>query len=315
MEAATATPEPDVLERQGPPIADLAPEVPEEPAERRSPKQMFCFAGWVHIGPGADECPDVDENASTNTCARTDHFHAWCRMPNQYQREEIREKALAAKARRRRELNDPDTDGYLILEGDMDELAEAGDEGKEAIVTERLTRDWPADYLEAMRDVQDEDADEPDPDDPDGDAPKKWAHIEDDQRRHAVLREMNEEELLGHTDELDSLDKHLTAYGEAIEARLKEIQEPKREAMLEREIGELVDEVRGDRVRQDSTAAFTATWDKWEWYIGSLSFVGGPRVFASIGELEQAAPEVHEILKAHYQALDRARQEGLTGNS
>jgi hypothetical protein len=61
--------------------------------------ELFRYSSWVHIGGGAEDC----EEAETGTCADPLHFHAWCRLPNQLQHADIRERALASKARRIRQ--------------------------------------------------------------------------------------------------------------------------------------------------------------------------------------------------------------------
>jgi hypothetical protein len=81
-------------------------------------------------------------------CGNPLHFHAWCRLPNQLQHEDIRERALAAKARRIRQLRDPECDAYQILESDMSELLRIGDEG--LIVDELANKDWWKRQIDAM---------------------------------------------------------------------------------------------------------------------------------------------------------------------
>jgi hypothetical protein len=76
----------------------------------KTPRQMFRYSTWVHVGPGAVDCEAINEQAGTNECSNPLHFHAWCRLPNQFQHREIREKALAAKARKTRLLRDPESD-------------------------------------------------------------------------------------------------------------------------------------------------------------------------------------------------------------
>src|SRR5262245_8571172 len=102
-----ATAEPQTPEQDG---KVPEQEIPKKDAQK-APGELFKFSAWVHIGVGADEC----EHAQTGNCADPGHFHAWCRLPNQFQHQDIRERALAAKARRIRQLRDPATDGYDVL--------------------------------------------------------------------------------------------------------------------------------------------------------------------------------------------------------
>jgi REP element-mobilizing transposase RayT len=46
---------------------------------------------------------------ATGKCTDPDHFHAWIRLPNQFQIRDIAEKAKAAQARKKRMLRDQQT--------------------------------------------------------------------------------------------------------------------------------------------------------------------------------------------------------------
>src|SRR4051794_11552830 len=84
-------------------------------------QKLLRYADYVHVGPGADACPEGEKG----TCQDPFHFHAYCRMPNQFQHAQIREFGLAAKARRMRQLRDPDADSHQILEAEMENLLRA----------------------------------------------------------------------------------------------------------------------------------------------------------------------------------------------
>jgi hypothetical protein len=99
-------------------MATVATEQDQQPKDAtRSPNQLFRYSAWVHVGDGAQDCATAEIG-----CTDPGHFHAWCRLPNQLQHEDIRERALAAKARRIRQMRDPEADAHEILELDMAEL-------------------------------------------------------------------------------------------------------------------------------------------------------------------------------------------------
>src|SRR3954465_4912909 len=113
----------------------------------KSPDQLFRYSAWVHVGAGAERC----EEGETGPCGNPLLFHAWCRLPNQLQHQEIRERALAAKARRIRQLRDPESDAAQILASDMDELRRVA--SHEDLVDELVRKDWWKRQMEAMGDI------------------------------------------------------------------------------------------------------------------------------------------------------------------
>src|SRR4051812_13441277 len=95
------------VETASTPEPEAAPAEPERSdSTSRDRSQMFEFSGYVHVGPGAKEC----EHGEDGECDNAVHFHAWTRLPNPFQQQAIREKANAAKARKRRVLRDPESD-------------------------------------------------------------------------------------------------------------------------------------------------------------------------------------------------------------
>jgi hypothetical protein len=289
------------------PTAVQAPAPPEEKKDPATvtPKEMFRWSSWVHVGPGSDECEDVDEqkDGGVNECANPLHFHAWCRLPNQFQHREIREKAMAAKARKVRQLRDPDSDAYAVMEADLDALARQGDAAKPALLDEILGKDILRDYLEAANDVKEieddvqaEDAIEP---------ALKYAHVEQDEIRLAELRAMPEDKR--PKDEYEELGKHVAEFHEAVQKRLREVQQPRHDSLEAQDVNALVDLIRDNRIERDSMADFMHTYSAWSWLLGTLKQPRGARVWGSIEQMEEAAPEVIEALQVVYDDLEQTR--------
>jgi hypothetical protein len=259
----------------------------------KPPRELFRYSAYVHVGPGAEECEHRDDGA----CSNPEHFHAWCRLPNQFQHQDIRQRALAAKARRIRQLRDPEADSCVILEADLEEIARTGDQ--ETVVDEIVGKDWWKRQLEAMRDVEER---------------EEFEHIERDRERLGEIDRMPEDKR--PAEERDEIERHLTAYGEAVDARRKELEDPVRAALADKSMDELVQMIRDDRVTAEASSAFMGTYSKWEWFAGTM--VCGQRdvrVFASIDALENAAPEVVEALRTTYAELEVSLQRGPKGNS
>jgi hypothetical protein len=289
-------------------VATLATE-PETPVAAQTPTQMFRYSGWVHVGPGAADCEAINEDEGTNDCSDPRHFHAWCRLPNQFQHREIREKALAAKARKVRQLRDPETDAHAILEDSLDQLARQGDGAIKVLVEELLGREWWADYMEAAQDVQERE----EGDDGEGDPIRPFAHIEKDQERHEELKALPEDER--PKDEFDELGRHLAAYAAAVRERQEEIVAPKRKALEERGVNALLDLVRDQRINAASTDEFMHVYSTWTWLVGTLKQPGGDPVWPpNPALLVDVAPEALEEVKELFEDLETTQQQGLEGN-
>jgi hypothetical protein len=267
-------------------------------------KELFRFSSWLHVGPGAENCEDVDEEKGTCACGNPLHFHAWCRLPNQFQHREIRDKAMAARARRARQLRDPESDSWAVLEAELDELRRLGEQAaKPGIVDELVQRDWWRDYLEAVKDVDEMEDDK---------GEKRFAHIEEDRRRFNELSNKPADER--PTEEFDELASHLAAYEEQIRLKTEEAQRPRREGFEQREFEDLLGLIRDQRIDSEVTEVFTHIYSTHQWLAGTLTEVRGRPRFASIDELQTAAPEVVDALQNTFGELERTFQQGETGN-
>ena len=199
MQATEAPPEPTTTE-PAPPI--------------RSDKQLFRFSTWIHVGPDAETCDEGEQG----TCSNPLHFHAWARLPNQFQHRHIREKALAAKARRARQLRDPESDAHAVMEDELDEIARLGDAGRKQLIDDLIGRDWWRDFLEAAKDVKEIENDRDE---------QVYATIDEDQQRFKELDAKPEDER--PKDEYDELERHLAAYNDAVDKRRAELEKPRRD--------------------------------------------------------------------------------------
>lgn len=260
----------------------------------KAPAELFRYATFVHVGDGADTCPDGENGDCTNGR----HFHAWVRLPNQFQHADIRRRAQADKARRIRQLRDPDSDAATILDADMAELLRVGD--LDALVDELVNKEWWKDHLEAMREVEDR---------------EEFEHITADRERLQQINELPEDKR--PQEEYDELVKHSDAYSKAVEAARDELQAPRRQSLQGLAPEKLIELVREERIDAEATSAFLETYSKWEWFAGTLRPPGRPaqKLYQSIGELEDESPDIIDAIRAAYQDLERSFQRGPTGNS
>lgn len=290
-----------------------APDPPEasDPAAKTT-AQMFRYSAWVHVGEGAEECDRVNEQASEVTCDDPEHFHAWCRLPNQFQHRETREKASAARARRVRQLRDPESDGFAVVEAEMDDLARRGEEVKEGLVEELAQKDWWDDTVKASKDLAEIDAEGED-------AGKLWEHIERDQLRLREIREMDDEDQ--PAEELAELVRHCGRYADELEKATNERFEPRKASLMELDLNEIIEQIREQKIEAEGHAAFMDTYNSWAWYIGTLKVkpLGAnagrvERKFDSIEDMQAAAPEVLLMLEIAFGDLETSARTSGSGN-
>lgn len=278
-----------------------APEAPEAVEEGvKSPgRRLYEFSSWLHVGPGAEECADVEEEKGESNCSNRIHFHAWCRVPNQYEARDIATKALAAKARKARQLRDEDSDASQILDDEMESIAALGDEGKATLVMELVQRDWFKDYLEAEQEVLELEADDPGEGEPD----KKYALIKEDERRFAELEAMPEDER--PADEYAELEKHLAAFHQDVKDHHDQIQESKRAPLMGRDINALIDMVRKERVVAMANDEFHHVRRSWTMVYGVLRLPNGDQVWNEPEDLRRAPQEVLAAVNVLFDDLER----------
>jgi len=283
MTETTATPE--------------APEAETTVAEDATPVKMHRFSTYLHVGPGAEECEHREDGA----CTERDHFHGWCRLPNQFERDTLREKAGAAAARRLRILRDEDSDMRVILDGELEALKARDD--RDSLIEEITGKNFLEDHLRALQEVAEENED--------------YKTIDDDRERLRALEEMAEDER--PTEEFEHLQTHIKDHTDLVNARRDDIEEPRREAVKEKTIDELCDIVREQRIDALGNASRTEAYSKWEWYICTFkpkpSDKGFPneRVFPHINEFTAAPPEVLEAIATTITDLEKEANDSLKG--
>lgn len=282
----------------------------EEPvAVTATGKRMFRHSQFIDVGEGALEC----EHKRDGECADPEHFHAWCRLPNPYQHEDMRNKGLAAKARAIRALKDPEADVTVVLDA---ELATINDESyKDTIIDELLSREWTEDYLKAQEDVEAED---------------DFEHITQDREEWGRVDKANtdipEEE---RSEEYKRLRSHMEKYLARIGTRLDEIQKPKREEFGDRSMESIMDLVRSKRIEELGGAAFANSFSAWQIFVGTYKVdlhptLGRPhaprwedigvRDRPAPGTMYGEAPEVIDALQRLYNNLSLSLQAGSAGN-
>lgn len=268
-------------------------------APATEPAKPFTWSEHIHLGDGAEDCPDNGAG-----CTDTNHFHVWLRVANPFVRDTLREQAMAARARRLRLFRDPESDSSLVLEGELDELRQEAEraDSTETLIDRVLLKDWGRRHLEAMKEAtEDED----------------FEHIDADRERFAELADLPDAEC--PTEEFDALDQTIIAYGERVEELRKQAEAPVRESLTHKTIDELLALIREDRIAAEGNTAFFDTWLRSNIVAGTYypepdgKRPTRPR-FENVAALAQLGVEEAEALRAAFVTLESGFQAGL-GNS
>lgn len=244
----------------------------------------------------------VNVPAECEGCDDPEHFHAWIRLPNKFQHKEIREKALAARARRLRVLREEDSDSRVILE---DELALLLDADKAQLVEEIINQDSGKDMMQAVTDVGEIEAEEQ-PEE--GETVYLYAHIDQDEERLQDLEKQDEEDR--PTEEYEELVKHVQSYYTAIDNRAREIQDPERQTLNEQDMEDLVEIVRKHRIDSEGMGEFLHTYNSWMIVFGTLLADKSGRRFKHLDSLTDQAPEIVDALVETFQELESGARVG-----
>ena len=286
-------------------LVDLEPAA----AQAEVKDTLFRYSAFVDIGGDAKTCP----NARDGKCKWTGHFHAWIRLPNAFQQDDIREKGLAAKARKLRELRDPESDAAVVLEERF--AAFADDQAFiDELINEMVGREEIEDFLQAQADVNER---------------EEYQFIAQDQEHYRRMAEgdLPEEQ---QSDEFKRLARHLAAHSEAVRTALAEIQANKRAEWQQRPAEEILAMAKAKRADDEADHAFMAAYDAWTWFTGTFKVDIHPDTKhphvpmwreigradrPEMGTLFSESPEVVDGLRTAFNELRASLQRGAAGNS
>lgn len=289
----------------------------QTPQSTKDRPSLFKHAAWVHIGEGAEECEQRFAK-----CDDDAHFHAWVRLANPYQVQDIIEKATAAKARRMRMLRDPDSDASVILEDELAEIRQsildAEQEGQEnamkaILVDEVFEADFQEDYTRAVREVDDLEDESAEPKD-DGKLPKLYANIDADREEYERQRELPEDQ---RGDDYEELEKTVANYSREIDRVMDANRAPRREALMAKSADEWVEMVRRDRIDRIAAEVHLQTFNLWQTFVctyraagvkGDKPITPRERYFKSMEQLRFETPtDVVAGLHAAFRELEQTQ--------
>lgn len=289
-----------------------APTEPEHsPAETAQAKKLNNGSEYIHVGPGASECEciqtvergGVEMRIPDGSCTNPEHVHAWCRLPNQFERQDLQTQAAAAAARKRKSLMDPDSNSRVILDGELEGILHRGD--RDVLVSEIVGLHFLEDHMAALEEVEHEHP--------------EFEHIDADKERLRVLEAMPEEER--PEEEFTTLRKTIAEHTRLVNVAREENERPRREALADKTIEQLIDIVRDQRIDNHANTAHSEEYAKWVWYIcamkpKALDKPGFPneRLFASIQDFLHGPPELLEVIAETMTRLEREGQANLKGS-
>lgn len=281
---------------------ETIPTVPE-PAQAE-PDSLYRYSAWVHVGVGAAECEWVDEPAGTvqpDMQGCDGHFHAWCRIPNEFQRREIAEHAKAAAARKRRQMRRDGTTAFEMLEEGLDSLV-ASAAGMERARNELMGEGWFQAFQDAQREVRDMD-------DPhsEGEEPEKlYANIDTDVARFQRLVSEGSVE----SDEFVELQDHVAGFELKLQEQVEALLKPERDRLEGMDDLDVIAELRNARIERAGQEEFIHHFNAHTWL--SCTFpqrAGEPDpAFRDLKQLERAAPEVLAALRSTFDGLQATAQ-------
>jgi hypothetical protein len=255
----------------------------------RSSSELFKWSGYVHVGAGAEDCPQ----RTTGACVDPTHFHAWVCLPNTFQIRDIVDKARAAKARKRRALRDPESDVHAVLEDELDELRrEHYDELVDALARGSIDKRLP----EIVRELQEDERFE------------HYAQDAEEYRRQSALPEDQRD-----AEEWERLQADMVAYSDALQKAVDEEIERERERLRALPPDDVVEEERRARIDSIGTEVYLHTYYTWVMFVGarqpSDSVFSSKRKFAAPEDLKSAPPEVVTALRDKIKELESATTE------
>lgn len=280
------------------------PIVPE-PAQAE-PDSLYRFSTWLHVGHGAETCAAVNEETGVVACTAADHFHAWLRLPNDFQKRDMVDHATAAAAAKRRQMRLDGTAINIVLEEGLERIRDE-EGGTERIIDELLGATLMRDYMDSVSETRDIDDPhwEPGEGETEKDAPKLYGTIDTDIARHQRLLSENVD--AESNDEMKELIAHIAAYQADVQGRLEGRRLPRRDALELQSDDELVDALRKRRIEAAGQDEFMHHYSAHEWLACTYrdrSRDSGP-VFRDLGHMENAAPEVLYGIREAFNGLER----------
>jgi hypothetical protein len=265
----------------------------DQRTRHEGPNELFKYSAWVHVGQGAEDC----EEARDGHCGNPLHFHAWCRLPNQLQHEDIRERALAAKARRIRQLRDPEADAYEILESDMSELRASATRACSS--TSSSTRTGGSARSTRWRTIEDS---------------EEFKTIDRDRERLGELRVLDPDPSQGRVRGARAPRQQVHGGDRGAP---RELEAPIRESLeaLTRESSS-TRSARSASAPRPTTPSWSPTRAGSGWPAPSPATrpVDRQRTFSDVDQLVEAAPEVLDALQRTFSELEASLQRGPKGN-
>lgn len=210
-------------------------------------------------------------------------LECWIRLPNKFDQEEIRRKAMAARAREIKMYQDPESDLHTIVDAALIEFDELSDAQFVEHLTERHVREK---AFEAMMTL---------------DVDEKWENYEEDRNRFDYLTSIGDTD----TDEYKVLAKIIAEYTTAVEIRLEELLHPIKLRYQSMSKEELVHKMRRAIIKAGADDAYQQTYNRWQMFLCTRQHDNHHRrFFKSYDDLMNADNDLINKLDAEFAIID-----------
>jgi hypothetical protein len=179
---------------------------------------------------------------------------------------------------------------------------------KDLLIDEIVDQDFNEIMLEAVRTVDDIDAEIPEleSEGSDDEPAKLYAHIDADREEYARLKALPEDE---RGEDFERLGKRVEEHKDAVMRERDSIMKAKREPLEGMDWDQLIEIVRTDRIREEGEQAFLQAFNTWHWFVCTYKPVpqGRPseRVFSSYNAMRhEADPQVVAAIEATFADLE-----------
>ncbi len=189
----------------------------------------------------------------------------------------------------------------------LESLREEADRDK--LVAELVDKHWPEDYAAAVIAVDSqEDPDYEATGEEDERIPPRFAHIDQDREEWQRQRNLPAEE---RTEDFAQMEKNIAEYGDAISEEMQRLEEPRRQALAELSVDELIAKIKPGRIEEAATEQYLHWHAAWTWmactYRGCKAGTPRDRVWNDINTMkQQCPPEVVEALRTTFDTLDNS---------
>lgn len=249
------------------------------------------------LGAPVDTAETVDEAPAFSTYRRDIEradigLQVHIRIPNQFQRGKMKEEADASRARKLRDLRNPNSNAYLAIENQLDQIY--GEMTDDEVRNALLSRAQPHATAKAQLEIQLADPDE---------HPEwvEFATVERQQHAYSRMLRAGQED----TEEFKACEAMLVDYGHALAEFVKDELEPLSNMLAGEGRAALDERLKKVLMREVCDGAFMEAYNQWQIYFGTRDPKNRHKLFySSFDRLIDEDPERLDALLNEFVMLE-----------